>query len=129
MSWQLHPQLQADTILLQETEEDVLLLMNQREFPWVILVPKVEGARELIDLPTRAQASLWGRILDVSEYMKDTLTPTKLNVATLGNVVEQLHVHIIARYAGDAMWPKPVWGHEIKPYSAKEIEEIKAMWS
>lgn len=126
--WKLHPQLAADTILLQDTPEDQLLMMNQRHFPWVILVPKEIDARELIDLPEDKQHALWNRITEISTHVQEMLKPTKLNIAALGNMVEQLHIHIIGRYDTDAAWPKPVWGHEVKPYSDAEIEQIKALW-
>lgn len=105
-------------------------LMDNKRFPWVILVPRVEGASEWIDLDRAQQHQLSDEIAVVSHILKALVTPDKLNVATLGNQVTQLHVHVIARYKADAAWPNPVWGSEAASYSDEErrrfIYELKS---
>jgi diadenosine tetraphosphate (Ap4A) HIT family hydrolase len=110
MSFTLDPRLAADTHAIGALPFSELLLMDDARFPWVILVPRIAGARELIDLDEGDQRSLLGEINAVGRAFESLLRPDKLNIAALGNVVPQLHVHLIARYTTDAAWPKPVWG-------------------
>ena len=111
MSFALDPRLAADTHPIGALPFSELLLMDDARFPWVILVPRIAGARELIDLDEGDQRLLLGEIDRVARVLESLLNPDKLNVAALGNVVPQLHVHVIARFADDAAWPSPVWGH------------------
>lgn len=106
----LDPRLRGDTHAVSELALSTLLLMDDARFPWLILVPRVVGARELIDLGDRDQHRLLDEIAHVSRVLGRICQPDKLNVAALGNVVAQLHVHVIARFATDAAWPRPVWG-------------------
>lgn len=99
-------------------------LMDNKRFPWVLLVPRVEGASEWIDLDREQQHQLSDEIAVVSHIFKALVTPDKLNIATLGNMVPQLHVHLIARYKGDAAWPNPVWGSASEAYSEAERERF-----
>ena len=99
-------------------------LMNNKKFPWLILVPRVEGASEWIDLSRDAQHQLSDEIAVVSHILKALVTPDKLNIATLGNQVSQLHVHLIARYKGDAAWPNPVWGEASEEYTEEEARRF-----
>lgn len=110
MSFPLDPRLAADTHSIGEMPLSRLLLMDDARHPWLILVPRIAGARELMDLDVVDRAALFDEITAVSRAMETLLRPDKLNVAALGNVVAQLHVHVIARYADDANWPHPVWG-------------------
>jgi diadenosine tetraphosphate (Ap4A) HIT family hydrolase len=87
-----------------------LLLSKDANYPWLLLVPRRPGITEIIDLDTEARARLMTEVADVSHALRDITQCDKLNVATLGNMVPQLHVHIIARRKGDAAWPRPVWG-------------------
>ena len=107
--WFLHPQLAADTAPVCDLALSLLLVMNDANFPWLILAPRRAGASEIIDLGGE-QALLVDEIALVSRALKDETRCDKLNVATIGNVVPQLHVHIVARRKEDAAWPKPVWG-------------------
>jgi diadenosine tetraphosphate (Ap4A) HIT family hydrolase len=109
-SWALHPQLEADTVLVGELALSRLLLANDANYPWLILVPRCEGVSEIIDLDGAGQAELTREIALVCRALKAVTPCDKLNVAALGNVVPQLHVHIIARRRGDPGWPKPIWG-------------------
>lgn len=122
----LHSQLARDTIPIGSLVLSRLLLMNDSRFPWVILVPKRPKMKELIDLSLEDQALLLAEINTICRTMQTGFTPDKLNVAALGNMVPQLHVHIIARFKTDEAWPKPVWGVGLmKPYSDTEIENVK----
>jgi len=106
----LDPKLEADTHSIGELPFSQLLLMDDARFPWLILVPRIAGARELIDLDEGDQRLLLGEIDHVARALETLLHPDKLNIAALGNVVPQLHVHVIARFTSDAAWPNPVWG-------------------
>jgi diadenosine tetraphosphate (Ap4A) HIT family hydrolase len=105
----LDPRLEADTHAIGELPLSQLLLMDDARFPWLILVPRIAGARELIDLDENDQRSLLAEISLVGRALEALLRPDKLNIAALGNVVPQLHVHVIARFVGDDAWPQPVW--------------------
>lgn len=121
MPFPLDPRLEADTHPLAELGLSRLLLMDDARFPWLILVPRIAGARELLDLDAADRATLLDEVTGVSRALESRLRPDKLNVAALGNVVPQLHVHVIARFATDAAWPNPVWGHgEREPYPGEE---------
>ena len=99
-------------------------LMDNQCFPWVLLVPRVAGASEWIDLAREEQHRLSDEIAVVSHILKALTTPDKLNIATLGNQVSQLHIHLIARYKTDAAWPNPVWGGAAKPYEAEALRRF-----
>ena len=106
----LDSRLIADTIPVGDLSLSRVLLMNDSRYPWLLLVPRLPDIREFIDLDMTNRARIWREIEDVSEMMRREFSPHKLNVAALGNVVPQLHVHIIARSLDDAAWPRPVWG-------------------
>jgi diadenosine tetraphosphate (Ap4A) HIT family hydrolase len=106
----LDPQLDADTIAIGDLPLCRVLLNDDANYPWLILVPRRPGLTELIDLGEADRATLMREIAQVSAALKVHTGCDKLNVAALGNVVAQLHVHIIARFRTDAAWPNPVWG-------------------
>jgi len=106
----LHEGLDRDTRPLATWALSRVLLMNDSQYPWLILVPEREGARDLIDLDPKDRAILVEECARASAILRAMVRPDKLNVAALGNVVPQLHVHVIARFTKDAAWPKPVWG-------------------
>ncbi len=106
----LDPRLVADTHAIVELELSSVLLMDDARFPWLILVPRIAGARELIDLDEADRRALLTEITTVGRAFEALLIPDKLNIAALGNVVPQLHVHLIARFRTDPAWPQPVWG-------------------
>lgn len=110
MTWALHPQLAADTVWVTSLALSEVLLMNDANYPWLILVPRVDGIRDLVDLHEEAQLVLMREIAAASRALRALCSPHKLNVAALGNQVAQLHVHVIARQTDDAAWPTPVWG-------------------
>ena len=108
--WSLHPQLAQDTVPVGDMALARVLLANDANYPWLILVPRRPGLVELIDLEENEQVQLLGEITKAARLLKDITECDKLNIAALGNQVAQLHVHVIARRHGDAAWPKPVWG-------------------
>jgi diadenosine tetraphosphate (Ap4A) HIT family hydrolase len=108
--WSLHPQLEQDTEAVGDLSLSRLLVNNDANYPWLLLVPRRPGACEIIDLDERDQSLLLSEIARVSGALKDITACHKLNVAAIGNVVPQLHVHVIARRRDDPAWPKPVWG-------------------
>ncbi|MEP6510448.1 MAG: HIT domain-containing protein [Dokdonella sp.] len=128
MTFLLDARLAADTHLVGELSLSQLLLMDDARFPWVIVVPRISGARELIDLDEADRRMLLTEVCEAGRALESMLRPDKLNIAALGNVVAQLHVHVIARYTGDAAWPQPVWGHagERVPYQDSERNALIA---
>ncbi|WP_319530612.1 HIT family protein [uncultured Cohaesibacter sp.] len=121
----LDPQLEGDSLPLAELELTTVRLMNDANFPWLLMVPKRDGLVELIDLARQEQHLLMDEIRQVSHALKQVTGCDKLNVAQLGNQVRQLHVHVIARTEGDAAWPGPIWGK--LPTRAYGDEEAEAM--
>jgi len=107
--WSLHPQLAADTVPVCDLALSRLLAANDADFPWLILVPRRAGVCDMIDLGSE-QTLLMEEIAAASRALKDETRCDKLNVAAIGNVVPQLHIHIVARRIGDSLWPKPMWG-------------------
>ena len=108
--FELHPTLAADTLPLVDLKLSTVRLMNDARYPWLILVPKLPNLRDQIDLNETDSLTLNSEIRLCSQVLRDVTSPYKLNVAALGNMVEQLHIHIIARFQDDAAWPGPVWG-------------------
>ena len=108
--WQLHPQLAEDTHPLATFALCELRLMDDANYPWLVLVPRIADAVELIDLDAAQRHALTDEIDRAGLILRDAFRPDKLNVAALGNMVPQLHVHVIARYRDDPTWPRPVWG-------------------
>lgn len=106
----LHPQLAQDTVAIGDLALSRLLIHKDANYTWLVLVPRRVGITEIVDLDANAQSQLMNEISDVSRALKDVTRCDKINVAALGNVVSQLHVHIIARRKTDAAWPRPVWG-------------------
>jgi diadenosine tetraphosphate (Ap4A) HIT family hydrolase len=122
-TWSLHSQLQKDTIDIGDLPLCRVLVIKDAHYPWLLLVPRREGAVEIIDLDEVAQAQLMTEVSRVARALKETTKCDKLNIAALGNVVPQLHVHVIARRTGDAAWPRPVWG--VMPPLAHDPEEVQ----
>ena len=108
--WSLHPRLAADTVTIGDFALSRLLLSNDAHYPWTILVPRRADIREIHELCEADQQQLLRESMLLSRALMTAFTPTKLNIAALGNMVPQLHVHQIARYENDAAWPAPVWG-------------------
>src|ERR1051325_1854377 len=108
--WMLHPQLAADTLNMGDLPLARALVMNDANYPWLILVPRKPGLTEVIDLDEAGQAQLMREVTQAARALRDVTKCHKLNIAALGNAVPQLHVHVIARFRHDPAWPKPVWG-------------------
>lgn len=113
----LDPTLARDTVPLGEWALCRVLLMNDAQYPWLVLVPARPGLRDFHDLAPADLTLATGEIVRASKALQALFEPFKLNVAALGNMVPQLHIHVIARFADDAAWPKPVWGvRPAEPY-------------
>ncbi|MFJ7140867.1 MAG: HIT domain-containing protein [Pseudomonas protegens] len=123
----LDSRLQQDTLPIGDFPLCRLLLSNDANYPWFILVPRREDISELFQLDVTDQQQLWQETTVLAEVLKDSFDADKMNVATLGNVVSQLHMHVIVRKRDDAAWPAPVWGkHPAKPYNAQQVAAIRA---
>lgn len=121
----LDSRLQQDCLLVGDFPLCRLLLMNDSNYPWFILVPRREEVSELFQLDADDQRQLWQETTLLAETLKDTFAADKMNVATLGNVVNQLHMHVIVRRREDAAWPAPVWGrHPAQPYAGQQVGQI-----
>ncbi len=114
--WSLHPQLAADAHGVGDLALSRVLIIKDSNYPWIILVPRRPGMTEILDLDPTEQAQLMGEIARAGAALKKITACDKLNIAALGNVVPQLHVHVIARSRSDPAWPHPVWG-KLKPRS------------
>ncbi len=129
-SFVLHPQLAADSLLIRELPLCQLRLINDQQYPWFILVPRLEGARDIIDLSWAEQRQLWHESAWLSHTLRCLYQPAKLNIAALGNMVPQLHVHHIARQKNDMAWPAPVWGKfPAIAYTEQQYAQILDRWS
>ena len=121
----IHPQLAQDCLLLGKFTLCHLLLMRDANYPWCILVPDRDEISEIHQLSESDQQQLLRESSLLSVAMESAFSPDKLNIAALGNVVPQLHLHHIARYRTDAAWPAPVWGRvPAKPYLEYELEAV-----
>lgn len=119
--FELDKRLENDTWVIGDLPLSRVLLMNDSQFPWVILVPRRDNIREVIELEPGDRQALWHESDQVSEALLRVFSAHKLNVAALGNVVPQLHVHHIARFTDDCAWPHPVWGRQsTKAYTQDE---------
>ncbi|MBV0932214.1 HIT domain-containing protein [Marinobacterium weihaiense] len=127
LEFELAPQLITDTIALGDFPLCRLLLMNDSQYPWLILVPRRAGVTELYHLPANEQQQLMHEVSELSETLADLFQARKMNVATLGNMVPQLHVHVIARQESDPAWPGPVWGRvPAVPYTDEQLSQVRA---
>lgn len=120
--FELHSQLAAETHPVANLALCDLRLMDDANYPWLILVPRLADASELIDLDPDQRHALTEEIDLIGRTLRDAFSPDKLNVAALGNLVPQLHVHVIARFHEDPAWPAPVWGRvDARPYSPEQL--------
>ncbi len=124
MSFLLDARLKTDCIEVSDLELSKLLLMNNRNVPWLILVPKKEDAVEITDLSITEQHLLLDEINLITQIQNKLFNPDKINTAAIGNIVPQLHIHIIGRYKTDPVWPAPVWGNlQAEPYHQGELQQ------
>jgi diadenosine tetraphosphate (Ap4A) HIT family hydrolase len=123
--YQLHPRLEQDTIRLGQFDLCDVLLMNDARYPWVILVPKRADITEVFQLRNDEQQHLMAESTFVTQQLAEMVSADKMNIAMLGNVVSQLHIHHVARFTTDAVWPDPIWGKgQAVPYNEEESEAI-----
>jgi diadenosine tetraphosphate (Ap4A) HIT family hydrolase len=122
-SWTLHPQLASDTVNLGDLPLCQVLVIQDANYPWLLLVPRRPDIVEVLDLDEVEQAQLMTETTRVARALREITKCDKLNIAALGNVVPQLHVHVIARRKTDAAWPRPVWG--VVPPVNHDPEELK----
>tara|TARA_Y100001960_G_scaffold82962_2_gene88619 strand:- start:490 stop:894 length:405 start_codon:yes stop_codon:yes gene_type:complete len=121
--FKLDARLENDTIELGNIEFIKVLMSKDSNYPWLILVPEIADATELFDLDAQQQQLLMQTITKISKDMQVEFSADKINVGALGNVVKQLHIHIVARFETDIAWPGPIWGqHPAKPYTQKQLE-------
>ena len=126
-AWSLHPQLAKDTIEIGDLPLARTLLMNDANYPWLVLVPRRVDAVEIIDLDENQQVQLMYEIAMLARVLKDVTACHKLNIGAIGNVVPQLHVHLVARRQEDAAWPRPVWGAvAVRSYERAERDHLVA---
>lgn len=120
--FELHHRLAADTVAVEDWPLCRILLMNDATYPWLVLVPRRNAVSELHELDAGDRAQLVEEMAEASHRLQNVTKAIKMNVAALGNVVPQLHVHVVARFADDPAWPKPVWGVVPgRPYEAAEL--------
>ncbi len=123
--YQLDRTLAADTCLLGQLTLCDVLLMDNSSYTWLILVPRRENIRETYELNDADQQLLATETNFIGAKLATLTQAHKINIAAIGNIVSQLHVHIVARHTDDPLWPKPIWGHvQHKPYSSKKKQEI-----
>ena len=121
--WTLHPQLDRDTVNLGDLPLSRVVVMNDANYPWLILVPRKGDITEVIDLDESEQTQLMSEVTKAARALQQITTCHKLNIAALGNMVPQLHVHVIARFRDDAAWPNPVWN--VVPRRAYQGEALE----
>ncbi len=122
----LHPQLESDSFFIRDLPLSQLRLSNQKNAPWLVLVPRRPDIQEIFQLTADDRAQLMEEITQVSQALMTLYAPDKINVGALGNIVPQLHVHVIARFKTDEAWPHAIWGKlEPAPYTANAVKAIK----
>ncbi|MDO2949402.1 HIT domain-containing protein [Aeromonas simiae] len=127
--FELHPRLAADTRVVGDLPLCRVLLSRDSQYPWLILVPRIAQLREIHHLGEADQQQLMRESCAVAAVMEASLHPDKINVGALGNLVPQLHLHHVARFACDAAWPGPIWGAKPpQPYSEAQLEPQVALW-
>lgn len=124
MTFQLHQHLEKDCIQIGRLALSRLLLMNDSQFPWFILVPEIKGITEIYQLKRQQRILLVEESCMLAETLTTVYKADKINIAAIGNLVPQLHVHHVVRYRSDKAWPAPVWGKfTTLPYGEKELTE------
>ena len=124
----LHERLAADSMEVGRWPLNLVLLMNDASYPWLILVPRRPGLRDLHELAPQDQPVMMAEMVSAAGLVQSVFQAEKMNVAALGNQVPQLHVHVVARFAADQAWPNPVWGvRPPRPYGDKAARERLAL--
>ncbi|WP_305804729.1 HIT family protein [Stenotrophomonas sp. YIM B06876] len=129
IDFEVDSRLAADSVFIADGPLSQIRLMNDARFPWIVLVPRANGASEWIDLDGAQQRLLLAEINQVSQHLKQKPGVTKLNIGALGNIVPQLHVHVVGRHPEDAAWPGPVWGSgAAQRFDADVLAERVEIW-
>lgn len=127
--FQIDPRLAEDTLEVASLTLCQVLLMNDRRYDWLVLVPRRESVTEILDLSPQDQAQLWREVTLVAQVLRHAQPDLKLNIGALGNVVRQLHLHVLLRQEGDPAWPGPVWGHSPRePHTAEAGHAAAERW-
>ena len=127
--FQIDPRLAGDTLEVASLTLCQVLLLNDRRYDWLVLVPRRESVTEILDLSPQDQAQLWREVTLVAQVLRHAQPDLKLNIGALGNVVRQLHLHVLLRQEGDPAWPGPVWGHSPRePHSAEAGHAAAERW-
>jgi len=127
--FQIDPRLAGDTLEVASLTLCQVLLLNDRRYDWLVLVPRRESVTEILDLSPQDQAQLWREVTLVAQVLRHAQPDLKLNIGALGNVVRQLHLHILLRQEGDPAWPGPVWGHSPRePHTAEAGHAAAERW-
>ena len=121
----LDERIETDSILIGDLPLCKFLLMNDSNYPWFLLVPRRVEIKEIFDLAEDDREQLDFETVEVSKFIKSSFNPEKINIASLGNIVSQFHVHIIARYTDDISWPDPVWGkYPYNEYKGTQSDDL-----
>lgn len=127
--FELDSRLASNSVLVDEGPLSQVRLMNDERFPWLVLVPRVTGITEWMELSGDQQDKLRMELSRASRALKGTDGVEKINIATLGNIVPQLHFHVVGRHNGDPLWPGPVWGNgQPRKFDDAVLKEHVAMW-
>lgn len=127
--FQIDPRLAGDTLEVASLTLCQVLLLNDRRYDWLVLVPRRESVTEILDLSPQDQAQLWREVTLVAQVLRHAQPDLKLNIGALGNVVRQLHLHVLLRQEGDPAWPGPVWGHSPRePHTAEAGHAAADRW-
>lgn len=126
MTFTLHPNLAQDAIAVGRFALCRVLVINDASYPWFVLVPARAGVSDTIDLTANDHAALWAESRIFGQAIMTAFAGDKLNVASLGNITPQLHIHHIVRHRNDAAWPGPVWGaHPMRAYTDDELDAVR----
>lgn len=127
--FQIDPRLASDSLEVASLTLCQVLLLNDRRYDWLVLVPRREGVTEVLDLSPQDQAQLWREVTLVAQVLRGAQPDLKLNIGALGNIVRQLHLHVLLRQEGDPAWPGPVWGHSPRePYGEAAGRAAAQRW-
>ncbi|WP_338546313.1 HIT family protein [Pseudomonas benzopyrenica] len=127
--FQIDPRLASDSLEVASLTLCQVLLLNDRRYDWLVLVPRREGVTEVLDLSPQDQAQLWREVTLVAQVLRGAQPALKLNIGALGNIVRQLHLHVLLRQEGDPAWPGPVWGHSPRePYGEAAGRAAAQRW-
>ena len=124
----LNKRLESDTFFIDDFPLCKFLLMNDSNYPWFLLVPRINNIKELYELKQKERVQLDFEIVEVSKFINLSFKPKKINIASLGNIVSQFHMHIIGRFVEDPSWPGPVWGAvDFNKYKSNELDDILSL--